>query len=498
MAIAGETWGEVLWSVYFALGKNRKLENFESYELLQYYESGNKKMSGFIKDNGLSSVLQNLNPSNIRDFDSMTKKEFEDKLVRLEWHDSTKYQVSNFIKNPKVKFLTTSNLKLTRQSEFYNLTGIENFIKKVKSIFDYDFTSDRWNPSDVWFYSDSSVKEIVTFLSSCITNESYVMSKLPKNTQKIRTLEDVKVLNSIILKMYEEKKLVPISLKKASGKKGSYSDRIALINTPKDKNNKPIDPVVHKKEYPIRSNGIIGSRNLKYDIKSQDAVLDKYGNIVYKDKWDHVQTDDKGTTFKMPGSKDFSAAQGGSFGIKDAQNVFYTAKGKRAIDKVREKSKFKNFPQQQKSNIISKGMSIRNGYDTEQVAQAKVYMDELCNILKPIVKNVDKKFDKNIKGTEKLRSIQNKLEVAVGIKESGIEDEIIIDLFNAIKSKSIVNRRDYEKILGRISKSILEKSKRKGQKRLTQEEADLQARSTLNVKMGSNYKLPSCFHLKLY
>jgi len=237
---------------------------------------------------------------------------------------------------------------------------------------------------------------------------------------------------------------------------------------------------------------------LKYDIKSQDAVLDQYGNIVYKDKWDHVQTDDKGTTFKMPGSKDFSAAQGGSFGIKDAQNVFYTAKGKRAIDKVREKSKFKNFPQQQKSNIISKGMSIRNGYDTEQVAQAKVYMDELCNILKPIVKNVDKKFDKNIKGTEKLRSIQNKLEVAVGIKESGIEDEIIIDLFNAIKSKSIVNRRDYEKILARISKSILEKSKRKGQKRLTQEEADLQARSTLNVKMGTNYKLPSCFHLKLY
>ena len=205
----------------------------------------------------------------------------------------------------------------------------------------------------------------------------------------------------------------------------------------------------------------------------------------------------------MPGRGEFSAAQGGSFGIKDAESVYYTAKGKRSIDEARNNAGFKNFPPQRKAYIMSKGLSIRSGYNDEQVSLAKQYADELCNILEPILKNSDKNYDKKLLSgnkTEKLRSIQNKLEIAVGIKESGIEDEIIIDIFNAIKSKSVINRRDYQKILDRISNSYLKKSKMKGQKRLTREEADRKAEIDLNStsKIGPNFKLPSSFHLKLY
>ena len=499
MAIAGETWGEVLWSVYFAMAKKDKsLNNLNPDEMVSYYDKGGKKMSGYIKDKGLSGQLVNINPSNIRDFDAMSQKEFQDKLIRLDWHGATKHQVTKFVKNPKVGFIVTANLKMTRQGEFYAMTGIEDFIKKVKKVFGYDFTADRWNPSDVWFYNDTSVKEIKQFLSQATINDSSIFNVLPKRLQKLESLNNVKGLNSLILRLYQEKKLAPISLKKASGSKGSYTDRIALVNIPKDKNNKPKDPVVNNKEYPVRRDGIIGSRNLKYDIKSQDAVLDKDGNVVYKDKYDYVQTDDKGTTFKMPGRGEFSAAQGGSFGIKDAENVYYTAKGKRAVDEARDAAGFKNFPSQQKGNIMSKGISIKSGYDDEQVALAKKYMDELADMLEPYLKNVNKKFDRGVKGTDKLRAVQNKLEIATAIKESGIEDEIILDLYRAIKSKAVINRRDHQRVIKKLSDSIMKQSKRKGQKQLNRDQADLEAEMRLLTKMGTNFKLPSSFHLKLY
>jgi len=499
MAIAGETWGEVLWSVYFAMAKkDRSLSNLDPEEMVSYYDKGGKKMSGYIKDKGLSGQLGNINPSNIRDFDLMTQKEFQDKLIRLDWHGATKHQVTNFVRNPKVRFLVSSNLKMTRQSEFYDITGIEDFVEKVKKVFGYDFAADRWNPSDVWFYNDSTVREIKQYLAQCTINDGSVFNVLPKRIQKLSSLKDVQGLNILIFKLYQEKKIAPISLKKASRSKGNYSDRIALVNIPKDKNNKPKDPVVNNKEYPVRPDGVIGSRNLKYDIKSQDAVLDKDGNIVYKDKYDYVQTDDKGTTFRMPGRGEFAAAQGGSFGIKDAENVYYTAKGKRVIDKARDDAGFTNFPSQQKPNIMSKGFSIKNAFDKDQAELAKKYMDELSNVLEPVLKNKEKKLDKNIRGTEKMRAIQNKLEIATGIKESGIEDEIILDLYKAIKSKAVINRRDYQKIIKKLSDSILKQSKRKGQRQLTQEQADLEAEMRLVTKMGSNFKLPSSFHLKLY
>jgi len=147
---------------------------------------------------------------------------------------------------------------------------------------------------------------------------------------------------------------------------------------------------------------------------------------------------------------------------------------------------------------MSKGISIKSGYDDEQVALAKKYMDELADMLEPYLKNVNKKFDRGVKGTDKLRAVQNKLEIATAIKESGIEDEIILDLYRAIKSKAVINRRDHQRVIKKLSDSIMKQSKRKGQKQLNRDQADLEAEMRLLTKIGSNFKLPSSFHLKLY
>jgi catalase (peroxidase I) len=198
----------------------------------------------------------------------------------------------------------------------------------------------------------------------------------------------------------------------------------------------------------------------------------------------------------MPGSAGFSAAQGGSFNTNDAENVIYTAKGKRSMDEIRKKTDIKKF---RNSQLLSKGMTLRLGIDPTDYSLHKKYLDELSNALEPYVKNQEKTIDKGVgKDTDKLRSLISKLEIATVIKESGQEDEIILDLYNAIKSKSVVNRKDFEKIIGKLSDSIYKQSRAKGQKQLTRQESDVLAKARLITKMGSNYKLPSSFYIKLY
>ena len=57
----------------------------------------------------------------------------------------------------------------------------------------------------------------------------------------------------------------------------------------------------------------------------------------------------------------------------------------------------------------------------------------------------------------------------------------------------------YEKLIKRIGRSKLEQSKKKGQKRLSQKEADEAASQSLRATMSGNItKVPGSFHIKLY
>jgi len=73
-----------------------------------------------------------------------------------------------------------------------------------------------------------------------------------------------------------------------------------------------------------------------------------------------------------------------------------------------------------------------------------------------------------------------------------------LDLWSGIVSKGILNRKDSEKIIERIGKNIYNKSKKIGQKNLTQDQADDKARSILMANQIAPNKISASFHLKLY
>lgn len=131
---------------------------------------------------------------------------------------------------------------------------------------------------------------------------------------------------------------------------------------------------------------------------------------------------------------------------------------------------------------------------------------KMCEELEPSVKNKSIRFartdannNRELKNKDAYIEAQNKLEIAMAIEKSGVPDEIILDLWKAITSKGITNRKDYERLIERIGKSKFEQSKKKGQKRLTQQQADEAAAQSLRATIvGSASKVPGSFHLKLY
>jgi hypothetical protein len=510
--IAAEILNETMWVVYYAICK--KSNNFtingtkiDSNYWIEVFGSKDK-LRGFLKKFGLDADLNNLSyeVSNIDSkMDAAYAKSF---FVSNDWHNALESQVKNFLKNSKVSF--TRNLKIMRQDKFYEISGINDLMQKnVFKIFQFNATLDRWNPSDVWFYSDVAVREIKEYIktSKAILKETRA---LQPRIQKNYALEDVMGLNRLFLKLYEEKKLAPVSLKKATSTKGVYSSRVGLVNVPQDDMGRPTPPKVSATQLPIKpyikdyvAGGLSGSsgRDLKYDIEIDQVILDKNGRKQYVREYDYVGYNSKGKTLSVKKERQFSQAQGGSIGLDIAEKVLYTANGSRNIKQIRNEI----FKSSLSSDLLSKGEM--KGKDREdQLNNALEYISKMCEELDPSVKNKQIRFartdannDRELKNKDSYIETQNKLEIAMAIEKSGIPDELVLDLWKAITSKGITNRKDYEKLIERIAKSKLEQSKRKGQKQLSQKEADVAASESLRATMYGNInKVPGSFHVKLY
>ena len=155
--------------------------------------------------------------------------------------------------------------------------------------------------------------------------------------------------------------------------------------------------------------------------------------------------------------------------------------------------------------MISNGETIGKDYQ-EKLNNAIEYISAMVRELEPGMKNKEIKFatasmvnKQYMKDKDVIRHIQTKLEISFGVEKSGIPDEVVLDLWKAITSKGITNRKDYERLIERIGKGKLQKSKKRGQKRLTQEQADEEARQSLSATtVGDKKKIPGSFHLKLY
>ena len=147
---------------------------------------------------------------------------------------------------------------------------------------------------------------------------------------------------------------------------------------------------------------------------------------------------------------------------------------------------------------------ITDVYDND-IERSKKYMENLSKDLDPqktkgklkLSNNEQSLLKNKRKALEYAKDAQNKLEIAVAMKESGKEDEIIIDLWKSCTSKGIVRRKDFQRILGRAAREEKYRAKKVG-KNLTYDQAEKIAFDKLSAKVSPSVKIPASVHLKLY
>ena len=499
----GATFAEQMWVVYFALSrKDPNLNSITANTWLEVYgQKGRTKLSDFLKKRGIDWCVKNMpldSRFNTGDLKDAREKFPEKNKGGLDWHNALKSQVVSFRKHQKGKIASSPTFKVTRQKEFYKLSTIDLFLKKVKSYIGASFADDRWNPADVWFYKDSSANQIKDMISHSSTMDNSFMNALPRGKQKTVSILDVKQLNELVLTLYEKNILIPISLKKATGSSIGYTSRVGITNGRKDKNNQPKDPVVDKKIYPIVSPGdgyIVGGnqqnggRNLKYNLKTQVATLDSNGKQVIKTEYDYVNPG-ASNNIVVASSGEFGAAQGGSMALSEVEKVIYTSRGMGELKKARV-------------NAVPNNANLITDVYNKNIDMSKKYMENMAKKLDPSktsgnLKLGNKESSMSTNSTLKYaKDAQNKLEIALAMKESGIEDQLIIDLWKSCTSKGIVRRKDFERLLTRTAREEKYRAKKLG-KNLTDQQAEKIAFDKLSTKVPSSVKIPASVHLKLY
>tara|TARA_A100001011_G_C14243393_1_gene814340 strand:- start:24 stop:1568 length:1545 start_codon:yes stop_codon:yes gene_type:complete len=510
---AAEIMNETMWVVYYEINKKSQTFVIRGNEInVEFWVnafSGKDKLSGSLKKLGinLSGLKEEISDIDSKVNDKDALKFFGGTKTASGWHEALKQQVQKFSKNPATSSLKKMNI--IRQDDFYkNKTKINDFLIKIWRIFGFGRAKfDRWNPADVWFYTDTALIEINDFLKTCAVNKQEI-NNLPLNVKKNLAFEDVISLNKLFLQLYKDKKFAPLSLKKSTLYKGVQSYRLGLVNVPQNDMGRPTPPKVTMRMSPISTakdvvGGVAGSRgrDLKYDIEIDQVEYDEKGRKRFVREYDYVVYNEgsnfKGTTLGVKKIEQFKEAQGGSMGMELTEKILYTAKGAREIKSLRNKV----FNKSLSPDIISNGKTV--GKDLNNAIE---YIYAMARELEPSLKNkkikfatasqVDEQYKKN---KDVIRLIQTKLEIAFGVEKSGIPDEVVLDLWKSITSKGITNRKDHEKLIERIGKGKLNKSKKRGQKRLTQAQADEAARQSVSATIKGNIKkIPGSFHLKLY
>ena len=531
--VSGAALGESWFLVYFYLAAKNFNFRIKGQEInakywVEYFKSG-KTLESFLKSNGLTKLV-NILGDDLKDIDNRNRFSVEDaekfftkgtsgksfvssltgkKVQGGGWDLALKFQAKRFLRNGAV--VGASKMNVSRQSEFYKLTGLDTVLGDVLKFYGFDGTLDRWNPADVWFYKQSAVTRIKKYLRT--TKGLY---SRPMRGKRGLGIMSIRGLNDLILRLYDEKQLYPVSLKKASFNKlkgrdekkaqlYSYTFRLAAINDPrKDVDGRPGEPKLVEKRIPIEKYGNnkyagggaadSSGRKLGYDFGVDTIIYNQKGEKKYIREFNTVtfeDTDDGYRAVAKP-QKRYRDAQSGSLGIKNINEVVFTADIATKIRAIRNKIK----GMQQGRLVDGSGSSQVGETQSEKAESALKYFELLCQEYQSSLKKKKYTISKteanrrNLPNNPKrLKDIQNDLEILLAIEKSKDPIEMILDLYKAAVGKGQTSRRaELESTVKYLQDNM----------KMNRQQAEEEAEKLLLAKVPRVVKIPSSFHLKLY
>jgi len=523
-AALGESWFLVYFYVCskypnFKVGKNQINAEF----WVNYFRNGGK-LESFLKSTGLEKLVEILG-QDLKDIDNSNKftpadaeKYFTkgDKFTSIitgkqvlkggGWDEALKFQATRFLRNGAVK--NAAKMNVLRQGQFYQLTGLNVILTELIKFYGFGGTIDRWNPADVWFYNQVAVIKIKKYLKD--SKGFYDRSLRGKN--KSLGIEAIIGLNDLILELYDSKDLYPVSLKKASfnkykgrdeknSKYGSYTFRLAAVNDPrKDVKGRPNDPKLVNKQIPIEELGTnsyiagggkdAGISKLSYTIEVDTVIYNQKGEKAYVREFNYLSFDENKLSARP--QKRYSEAQSGSLMMTNINEITWTPEVASKLRTIRNK-----IQGMSQGDLVNGNGSAQIGTNQAERAKSAIeYFDLLCKEVESKIKDrkiVLAKSSKNQqefpKSFEKMKFIQNELEVLFAIEKCKDPVEIVFDLWKASVAKGQTGRKSQ---FDKLVKSLQEAQK------MSKEDAEKEAEKLLRANSPQTIKIPSSFHLKLY
>lgn len=527
--VSGAALGESWFLVYFYIASKYPTfkigrDQISAEYWVNYFESG-KTLEDFLKKAKLTKLIKilgddlkaidNRNRFTVTDAEKYFTKgsNFVSSVTGKKvpkgggWDEALKFQATRFLRNGAVR--GAAQMNVLRQGQFYSLTGLDVVLSDLFKFYNLRGTLDRWNPADVWFYKPTAVTRIKKYLKD--TKGLYDRSERGKN--KSIGIEAINGLNSLLLELYDDKSLYPVSLKKASFNKykgrdeknskfGSYTFRLAAINDPrKDVKGRPNDPKLVNKRVPIKPQGTkyiagggedVGAPKLTYIMELDTIVYNQNGEKTYVREFNYLTYEDLKQNLSAKPQKRYKEAQSGSLGIENINEISFTADVAAKIRTIRNK-----IEGMKHRNIVDGQGSAQVGIiQKEKTDAAMKYFDLLCKNIDTTLKNktyqlaaTEANRNSISRDAKRLKSIQTELEILYAIEKSKDPVEMVFDLWKAAVAKGQTGRK------GAFDKIVQGLQEAKG---ISKEEAQKEAEKLMRAKTPPVIKIPSSFHLKLY
>jgi hypothetical protein len=297
---------------------------------------------------------------------------------------------------------------------------------------DAGFTAknDKWNPADMWIMTQKGAMKMARF------NKKFGGSKA-----------SLPALNAFLLNRYEDKSIIPVSLKKVNPTSVHYvvmnsNDYVERIRI-NDQKNPPIIEFT-KGNRDVKINFILETVKLKKGLKAeriQSGLFSSIGEVVpgsIKEVKIKFKTSTRGLEldYQQTGGKKYAEAKQGALGKEEYNKIIsQTSKeGIGSLNTLKEKYDDSSLKLDKgTSNFTSHGLKI----DNDNLNIAKLYLDDIWQLI-----NNDFADLSYLSGSDKIKDkiIAGEIGVSINsINNQSIKRRVIQNLYNACASVGIMS-----------------------------------------------------------
>lgn len=366
-----EVLSEAMFCYYFAIWKkgNNSQYDYEEWENIKT----NSDLSKFTTRMGITSMVKMVNSDPA--FTSRLSKVYEFLTKnKNRWAGMLQSQMNAFFSNSKIKISGGAYYVMRADmipSAYDPYNAYEKLSQKVKGKLGFRGTidKDKWNPSDVWIFTDRSIKFLKQFVplfnSQVLKEPEYCVKMMEK-------------LNNRIYLLFKQGLLFPVSLKAPTGEA----------------------KVVFENDKTSDLQKVVRYERVEYDQNNQDAKIkfevdnvDKQsGKVIDKA---YIKGSIKTKTVKSGGARlEIEAGGAARYGSMGTENYQWIIKetdnsGIQSLNRIRNRIEFKDLKSKYWGNVSGKEWLGRGEYVKKFNKDPKQFKKEIQNYTQALYQHIN-------------------------------------------------------------------------------------------------------------